>query len=148
MISATTAAPRRRNRDGPELSKISRGRCVIAVPIFDGSILGLQKPEQTAVGAVPEMMAPRFDGVARFEEVGRDSNPLEPSATGGFESPHLRLAFVVLDFQVDSGMRDDQVHFLDHTLHIHERVDVVAVGMVRPRGQREGNGTSRHETKT
>ena len=97
-------------------SKVRRRRRVIAVPILDASVLGLQEPEKAAVGAVPETMASRFDGVAWLQVVGRDTNPLEPGATGRFESPHLRLAFLVLDFEVDPGVRDDQVHFLDDAL--------------------------------
>ena len=74
--------------------------CVPAVPILDGSILRLQKPEKAAGGAVPERMAPRFHGVPHLDVLARDSDPLEPSAAGRFESPDLRLTFFVLDFKV------------------------------------------------
>src|SRR5437762_8192693 len=87
------------------LSEIGRSRCVIAVPIFNGSILGLQEPQKAAVGTVPEMMASCFNAVARFDVVGRDSYSLQPCAAGCFQSPHLRLAFGVIDFHVDPGMR-------------------------------------------
>jgi hypothetical protein len=94
------------------------------------------------------MMTPRFDDVARFDVVGRDSNSLEASAARCFQCPHLRLTGGSLHFQVDPGMRDDQMQFLDHTLNIHECVDVAAMGMVRERGQREGHRTHRCEAKT
>jgi hypothetical protein len=42
------------------------------------------KPEQTAVGGVPEQMAPHFDGVARPDVFALDAVPSEPERTGGF----------------------------------------------------------------
>src|SRR2546423_333043 len=86
-------------RPRSQFSEISWGRCVIAVPIFDRSILGLQKPQKTTIGVVSEMMAARFHLVARFDVVGRHAYSLEPGAAGRLQRPHLRLAFGVLDFQ-------------------------------------------------
>src|SRR6266704_4618003 len=125
-----------RNKFGTrsESLKVGGQFCVIAVPIFHGSIFGLQEAEKAAVRAVSERVAPHFDRVARFHIVTRDSNILELRATGGFQSPHLRLARGVLDFQVDPGMRENQVKFLNHTLDIKKRLgDVVPVGVMCPR---------------
>ena len=45
-------------------------------------------------------------------------------------------------------MRDDQMQFRDHTLNIHERVDVGAMGMVREHRPCKGDRTQRGEAKT
>src|SRR5262249_62033908 len=90
-----------------ETSKVTGQLSIIAVPIFDGSVLSLQKPKEASVGAVSEQMAPRFDRVARFDVIARNSNLFEPNATCGFKGPYLWLALCVLDFQVDPGMWDN-----------------------------------------
>ena len=100
--------------------EIRRDGRFAAVPIFHSSIFGFQEPEEAAVGAVPELMAPRFDGVTGFDGVARDSDFFKSSAAGGFQSPNLRLATGVLHFEVDPGMRDHQVQFLDYALQINK----------------------------
>ena len=92
-------------------------------------------------------MASGFDCVAGFDVVGRYADSLQPCATRCLESPHLGLAFLILDFEVYPGMRDNQVHFFDDTLDVHKRVDVIAMGMVGPRGQNESSCTNCQETK-
>src|SRR5712691_4117666 len=125
------------------LSEISWDSRAVAVPILDDPIPVLQEPEKTAVRTVPEAMAPYFDAVAGLEIVGGDTNSLERRTPGGFERPQLRLAFRIRDFQVDPGMRDNVVHFLDNTFYVHERVGVGAVRVVRPRRKREAKRTHR-----
>ncbi|PYQ97921.1 MAG: hypothetical protein DMF96_12760 [Acidobacteria bacterium] len=114
-----------------------------AVPIFLDPVASRPIPvvrrhiaEQTAVRTVSEQMAPDFDGVARSDVLSLDADPLEPTGTGRFESPGRRLPLIVLDFEVDPGMRDQQVYFADRPLHRRPRRDVVvAVGMMRPSRQ-------------
>src|SRR5947207_9774910 len=107
----------------------------------------------TAVRTVPEPMAPDLDGVARFDVLSLDADPLEPRGTGRFESPGRRLLLIVLDFQVDPGMRDQQVDFRDRPLHRRPlRYVVVTVGMMRPDRQhgkhrtcgRKAQGSDQH----
>src|SRR6267142_941454 len=124
-------------------SEIAWHNCAIAVPILDDPIPVLQEPEKTAVRTVPEAMAPYFDAVARLEIAGGDANSLERRTPGGFERPQLRLAFGILDFHVDPGMRDNVVHFPDDTFDVHERVGVGAVRMVGPCGKRDAKRTHR-----
>ena len=95
------------------------------------------------------MMAPRFDGVLGFHVVGRHAYSLEPRAAGCLQCPHLWLAFRVLDLQIDPGMRDDQMHFLDHTLNIHECFLVRAMRMVcaTPATQRPPRKSPRDEDR-
>src|SRR6185295_15853047 len=81
------------------------------------------------------MMAARFHAVARLDVIGRDSHSLKLWASGCFQSPHLRLALGILNFDVDPGMRYDKMHFLDHARKIHEGILVIAVGVMRPHWQ-------------
>src|SRR5712691_2716791 len=117
------------------------------------TVVGRHIAEQTAVRTVPEQMAPDFDGVARFDVLALDADPLEPSGTGRFESPRRRFPLIALDFEVDPGMRDQQVDFRDRPLHRRPlRYVVVAVGMMRPDRQdgkhrtcgRKAQGSDQH----
>src|SRR5207244_1018094 len=126
-----------------------RGRCrVITVPIFDHSIRAFQKSEKASIGAVSKMMTSRFDGIARFDVVLRDTYSLEPVAARCFKGPHLGLALVVLHLDIDPGMRHDEVNFFDNALDVHERVFIVAMRMMRPRRQSERNRTDYGNTDT
>src|SRR5262245_26126984 len=78
------------------LSKVGRRRCVVAVPVLDGSILGLQKAQQASVRAVSQTMATGFNRIARRESFSGHANLLESGATGRFERPHLSLTFFIL----------------------------------------------------
>src|SRR5262245_15099670 len=91
-------------------------------------------------------MAPRFHSVARFYVFRSHSYSLEAGATRCFESPDLWLAFRVFDLQINPRMRHDKVHFFHYALNVHERIDVVAVGVMRPHLHYEGNDTERNET--
>ena len=77
-------------------------------------------------------MAACFNRVAGFDGVTRDSNFFKSNAAGGFKRPNLRFALGIFYFEIDPGMRDDEVQFLDHALQINKRIGVVvAVGMMR-----------------
>src|SRR5437868_11420283 len=102
MVSIVLAFTARRFTS---LLEIARRRSVVAIPIFDGSILGFQKTQKAAIGTVPEMMAASFYGVAWFDVIHRNSYSLKPGPAGCLQGPHLRFALGVLDFQVDPGMR-------------------------------------------
>src|SRR5690242_19988026 len=114
--------------------EVGRRRCVVAIPIFDSPVFDFQKSQQTAIGTVPEMMAPGFDVIAWLDIVGSDPDSLEAGAAGCFESPHLGLTLGILDLDIDPGMRHDQMDLLDHTFDVHKRVLVISMGMVRPSG--------------
>src|SRR5262249_3077328 len=130
------------------LSEVARNLCVVAVPIFGSSVLSFQESEEATIGAVFEFMAPRFDRIARFDGVARNTNPFEPGATSGFQSPYLRLALCIFNFEVDPGMRDNEVHFFDNTFEIYKRVgDVVAMRMMRPRRKADSNRKNHPKTK-
>src|SRR5262245_59326899 len=64
------------------------------------------KTEQTAIAAVSEQMAADLDGVAQFEVFTLDTDPLEAPMASGFHSPDCRNAFIVLDLDVEPGMRN------------------------------------------
>src|SRR5258708_12918635 len=95
----------------PSLLEVSRCRWAVAVPVFDGPVLGFQKSQKAAVGTVPEMMAACFYGVARFDVIGRDSYFLKLGTAGRFHGPHLRLALGLLDFHVDPRHPYPPPHF-------------------------------------
>ena len=75
-------------------------------------------PTLTRHGTIGTQMAPHFDLVARFHILPRDTDILEARATGGFKGPHLGFALGIADFEVDPGMWDNQMDFLNHTLEI------------------------------
>src|SRR5437867_908552 len=98
-----------------------RGRgCLVAVPIFYGSIFGFEEAKKTAVRAIFEQVAPYFDGTPWFDGLTRDADIFKAGATRGLEGPNLRLALGILNFQVDPGMRNHKVHFFDNALQIHK----------------------------
>src|SRR5688500_11283685 len=113
------------------LEVLEVGDRLAVVPVPDRPVRRPQKPEQAAVGAVPEPMAARLDGVARLDVGLGDARPLELRPTGGFERPQLRLALRVLDLDVDPGMGQDEVHFLDDARNVFEGLFVLTVRMVR-----------------
>jgi hypothetical protein len=89
------------------------------------------KTEQTAIAAVSEQMAANLDGVARFEVFALDTDPLEAPMASGFHSPDCRNTLIVLDLDVEPGMRNQIVHFGDFSFHGRPfRCVVVAVGMM------------------
>ena len=101
----------------------ARWCCVSLVPMYLDpmasrpiTMVGRHKPEQTAVGAVSEQMTPHFDAVTHLDVLALGAVPNHRIGTGGLERPRGRLAFVVLDVEVDPRMRDDQVDFLDQCL--------------------------------
>src|SRR5207244_7404424 len=120
----------------------------IAVPVDDFTVLVFQESQKTAVRSILEAMASCLDGVTGLDGIGCHPRSLKAGSAGCFQSPDLRFAAGILDFYVDPRMGDDQVYFLDDTLNVHERVDVIPVGMVWPRRQNEHNGTSRRKTKS
>src|SRR5437899_2250794 len=91
-------------------------------------------------------MASCFDAIARLDVVCGDSDSLKPQTAGRFKGPHLSLTFCVFDFHIDPGMRNDQMHFLHHTLNVHECVFIVAVRMVWPRRYSEGGRANESDT--
>ena len=110
------------------------------------TVRGRHKPEKTAVRAVSEQMAPDFNGVARFEVLLFDADPLEPAGARCFHSPDCGLPFSVRDFDVEPGMRHQQMHFRDLAFHGRPfRYVVVAVGMVCQSRQDQENRTHGRE---
>src|SRR5207247_11407331 len=80
---------------------------------------------------VSHRKAPRLDGVARFEIVGHDANPLKCRTANRLHDPYLRFARSVLNLNVDPRVRYDKMHFLHYAFNVRIRVGVVAGRMMR-----------------
>src|SRR6266478_5031011 len=128
--------PRRRCRLlGASGLSIREARAAAAVPISLDAIAACgvtmhrrHITEKTAIGAVFEQMASHFDTVARLQVLALDAHALESPVTCGFHGPGCRLAFLVLDLDVEPGMRNEIVHFSDTTFHRRPFCDVVEIG--------------------
>src|SRR5437667_11673865 len=118
----------RERRRPSEVARIGR---VIAIPVFHASIFGFYKTQTAPMGTVPHRKTPRLDGIARFEIVGRDANPLKCRTANGLHNPYLRIARCVLNLNVDPRVRYDKMHFLHYALNVRISVGVVAGRMVR-----------------
>src|SRR5262245_42391015 len=89
------------------------------------------KSEKTAGGPVSQQMAPHFDAVPRFNVFALDADALQAARPRCFQSPDLGLPFSVRDFEIDPGMRNEQMQFGNFAFHSRPFRDViVAVGMV------------------
>src|SRR5262245_3647269 len=111
-----------------DLSEIRRQSCAVAVPLFHGSIFGFEETERTTVGAVSEKMAAYLAVIPWFDVFLRDADVFEAGATGGLQSPNLRLTLGILNFQVDPGVGNHKVDLFNNTLQIYKCVrSVVAV---------------------
>src|SRR5713226_9063403 len=93
-------------------------------------------------------MASHLDGIARSDVFALDADLEKSTRTGGFERPRRGLPSLVFDVEVNPGMRDEQVHFLDDALHGGPLRDIVIpVGMVRPRGHHGAHGGYRDKAQ-
>src|SRR5262249_17179849 len=106
-----------------------------------------KKSEQAAIRTVSQPVAARLNGVTRLHVIGGDSGSLQSSTAGGFQRPHLRLAFFVFNLHINPRMRDNQMHFLDDSLDVHESVHVGAMRMMCPQRHSGTHSTNCHDTK-
>src|SRR5437867_9575885 len=118
----------RERRRPSEVARIGR---VIAIPVFHASIFGFYKTQTAPMGTVPHRKAPRLDGIARFEIVGRHANPLKCRTANGLHNPYLRIARCILNLNVYTRVRYDKMHFLHYAFNVRISVGVVAGRMVR-----------------
>ena len=108
-------------RPRPGIREVFRKRCVIAVPVLDRAVLGLQKAEETAVGTVAQHVAAGFDRVARRNVFLGHADALQTVAACRLERPDLRFAALgILHLEVNPRMRQKEVDFLYRSRDVGE----------------------------
>src|SRR5438093_11025552 len=74
---------------------------------------------------VSHRKAPRLDGVARFEIIRGDADPLKCRTANRLHDPYLRIARSVLNLNVDPRVRHDKMHFLHYAFNVRISVGVL-----------------------
>src|SRR5262245_25104903 len=94
-------------------------------------VLWRDEAEQTAIVAVAKQMAAHFDAVAGHYVRLRDAVLHDRVRIGRFERPYHCLALLALDLEVNPGVREEPMHFLDRSLERRPlRRVVVIVGVM------------------